>query len=362
MDIWRPLENMGINLDFWKNKKIFITGHSGFKGSWLTLFLKELGCEIFGYSLEPETQPNAFEIFNLNKICKSIFDDTRNIDVLKKTINDFHPDIVIHLASKPLVRYSYQYPIETYSTNVMGLMNLLESCRNLKNKCSILNVTSDKCYFNNQTKSTFKESDSLGGNDIYSSSKACAEILSHSYQHSFFKNSPIQLYTARAGNVIGGGDWSDNRIITDIIKFLYMNKNELVIRYPNSVRPWQHVLDAIFGYLLIIQKSWEDKITPGESFNLGPMEDKEINVKELIEIYSSKIERDINYSLINSPSMHEDNKIILNSEKAVSVLQWAPKFSITNSIEQTANWYNLYYKKENIIFYSTNLIKRYIDE
>ena len=356
------MEVMGLNLNFWKNKRVFITGHTGFKGSWLSLFLNELGCEIYGYALRPETEPNAYSIFGLSSKLESVFGDTRDLESLQKSIYNFKPDIIFHLASKPLVRFSYNFPIETYSTNVMGLMNLLETCKNLKNKCMILNVTSDKCYLNNQDKTTFEETDPLGGNDIYSSSKACAEILSHAYQHSFFANSMIGSFTARAGNVIGGGDWSKDRIITDLVNNIYGDKKELTIRYPYSVRPWQHVLDALYGYLLLIEKGWDHTIEHGSAFNFGPSQDREVNVLELLKIFSSKINSSMNYKFLETNELHEDNKIILNSQKAMSVLKWKPKYNVIQSIEETSIWYEKYYNDIDIVDYSKKLIHRYLDE
>ena len=243
---------MEINKSFWKNKKVFITGHTGFKGSWLSIWLLEMGAEIYGYSLSTRTNPNLYDILELNKKMTSFSGDIRDYKKLKKVISRISPDILIHMAAQPLVRDSYNDPVYTYETNVLGTVNVLDVARHVNSIASILVVTSDKCYENIEKNYSYKESDNLGGYDPYSSSKGCAELVASAYYKSFFHQKAIGLATVRAGNVIGGGDWSKDRIIPDAIR-AFSNDNDLIIRNPKAIRPWQFVLDPLFGYLLLIE-------------------------------------------------------------------------------------------------------------
>lgn len=350
-----PMENMDLN--FWRNKKVFITGHTGFKGSWACLIFQKLGCEVQGYSLKPDTKYNAYDIFKINEFIKSELKDIRDFDSIKSSIINFKPDIIFHFAAKPLVRYSYSNPIDTYTTNVIGLMNLLEASKNLKNECFILNVTSDKCYFNdNNNQKSFSENDKLGGNDIYSSSKACSEILSHSFQFSFFKNTNIGMATARAGNIIGGGDWSQDRIVTDIVNSIYIKKDRLKVRYPKSVRPWQHVLDPLRGYFMLVENLYKKPSLHGSSFNFGPDPSKKINVQDFLKIYNKYLNHKLKFSIDSSETFHEDNEISLNTDKANKLLNWRPLLSQEESIQQTAIWYENYYNNTDILEFSKKLI------
>ena len=248
-----------INPNFWKNKKVLITGHTGFKGSWLSIWLKLMGANLTGYSLLPTTKLSLFEVAKVKVGMKSVIGDIRDIKSLSKLINKIKPEIIIHLAAQPLVRYSYKKPIETYETNIMGTINLLEACKKVKSVKVFLNVTSDKCYENKKIKNKkYLETDPMGGDDPYSSSKACSELVSKAYRSSFFKNNDIALATARAGNIIGGGDWSLDRLVPDIFRSMNNRKN-ILIRNPKSIRPWQHVLEALSGYIILVQNLYYHK-------------------------------------------------------------------------------------------------------
>ena len=258
--------------NFWKNKRVFLTGHTGFKGSWMSIILSSLGSIVKGYSLNPK---KPFSLYNESRIFEDIesqIDDIRNYSKFKKSIKEFNPDILIHMAAQPLVRYSYHNPIETYSTNIMGTVNLLEIAKELNNLKSLLVITSDKCYENREINYSYKETDPMGGHDPYSSSKGCCELIVSSYQRSFYNgNSNASLASARAGNVIGGGDWSNDRLIPDILKSF--QQNQIVsIRSPKSIRPWQHVIEPLIGYLLLCQKLFEEGNKFSEGWNFGPQE------------------------------------------------------------------------------------------
>lgn len=350
-----------VNKNFWKNKKVLITGHSGFKGSWLTFLLNSLGSKVYGYSLRPNTNPSLYKILKISNLIQNEFGDINNLKKISNIIEKVKPEILIHLAAQPLVRESYKFPYLTYKTNIMGLMNTLLSIKNnITKECSILIVTSDKCYLNEGQKRFFIEKDPLGGNDIYSSSKACAEILSQSFQKSFFESTKINLSTARAGNIIGGGDWSTDRLITDLIRHIYENK-KITIRYPNSVRPWQHVLEPLVGYLRIIEKMSTDKKSLG-SWNLGPLSKKQITVQKIIELSEQYLKKRINYKIENIKNTpHEDKIILLSTNKIRNKLGWKPKLNIFETIKMTFEWYDAYYSKKNIIKFTQNQVDQYLD-
>ncbi|MDA0902621.1 MAG: CDP-glucose 4,6-dehydratase, partial [Proteobacteria bacterium] len=275
--------------EFYKDKKVFVTGHTGFKGSWFSLLLKSLGSDVTGYALDPETtRDSLFRLAKIDGKIKSHIADIRNFNSLKEILEETKPDIIFHLAAQPLVRESYKYPIYNYETNVMGTVNLLEAAKDLKSLKALVNVTTDKCYENKEWQWPYRENDPLGGYDPYSASKACSEIVTNSYRKSFFEVKNIGLASARAGNVIGGGDFSKDRIIPDIVESIKNNQN-VTLRNPNAVRPWQHVLDVLYGYLLLGQKLYENPKEFSESFNFSPIENKEVNVEEVVNSFISAI-------------------------------------------------------------------------
>ena len=326
-----------MDYSIYKNKKVFITGHTGFKGSWLSLWLTELGAEICGYSLEPNTTPSMFESLDLkNKISKSVIGDILDKEHLEKSLLGFKPDIIFHLAAQPLVRRSYSEPIITYQTNVIGTLNLLESARKCPSVNALINITTDKCYENIETKKGYKETDSLGGYDMYSSSKACSEILSSSYKRSFLSEEGYCLATARAGNVIGGGDWAEDRLIPDCVRSINLGQ-KIELRNPDSVRPWQHVLEPISGYLLLGKKLLTDGRKYAESFNFGPDENSIIKVSDVASKfvkYYGKGEIIINKKY----NLHEANLLLLNTEKAKNIIGWKPLYDNDKAIKLTAEW------------------------
>ncbi len=344
-------------LDFYKNKKILITGSSGFVGSWLTLTLNEIGATLYGISLEPNTSPSLFKLLKLeNKINQKYIDicDIKNLD---KAIKDISPDIVFHLAAQPLVRESYSKIIETFNTNVMGTLNILESCKKLDTKINVVCITTDKCYENDEYGERFKESDPLGGKDPYSASKACTEIVTKSHALSFKK---LKLCTARAGNIIGGGDWAKDRIITDVVESI-KKKEDIVIRSPKAIRPWQHVIDVVNGYLKLGIYN-EDKEELFNSFNFGPLEQNEINVETLTKKFL------LNYKSNNSKIVLDNNQTFpesqilrLDSSKSKNILDWEPLMNIDITVKETALWYEAFYSDKDIYEFTLDQIKSYLN-
>lgn len=322
-----------IDLEFYKNKNVLITGHTGFKGSWLCKILSDAGANVTGYSLEPPTSPSLFEIANIEKNINHIIGDIRDLTNLNKAFEIAKPEIVFHLAAQPIVRTSYEEPVYTYETNVIGTVNVLECIRKTDTVKSFVNVTTDKVYQNNEWEYGYRENDILNGFDPYSNSKSCSELVTSSYQRSFFANRDIAISTARAGNVIGGGDFSKNRIIPDCIRAA-MNKEEIIIRNPNSVRPYQHVLEPLFAYLLIAQKQYENK-KYSENYNIGPDSKDCITTGELATIFCNYWGNGLSWKYINNNGPHEANFLKLDCSKIKSKLNWKPKWNIEKAIEKT---------------------------
>lgn len=324
---------------FWKNKKVLILGHTGFKGSWLTILLHHLGAKVYGYSLKPEKNNFIFKKLRLNNLLKiNCFGDI-NSDKLKIFIKNIKPELVINLAAQPLVRKSYIKPIETYKTNLIGSIKILYACRNISSIKSILMITTDKVYKNKGKNLPYKETDELGGFDPYSSSKAASEIAINSFQESYFsKKNQAFIATARAGNIIGGGDWSADRLLPDIIKSYY-NKKELIIRFPNAIRPWQHVLEPLYGYLILCENLYKKKPNTIGSWNFGPDNKKILTVRELIK--EINLYKDLKIKLaIDKKNVFYENKILkLNNSKAKNKLNWRPILSSKEMISLTIDWY-----------------------
>ena len=333
----------------YKNKKILITGHTGFKGSWLTLWLSKLGAKVYGISLNVPTKPSNFEVLNLKKRCNTNKININNLIPLKKKILKIKPDFIFHLAAQSLVKMSYENPINTFKSNSIGTLNLLESLRYLKKKCIVVLVTSDKSYKNLELKRGYKENDILGGYDPYSASKASAEIIIQSYIHSYFKkNNKIRIGIARAGNVIGGGDWSPNRLIPDCIKSWSKNK-KVNIRSPLSTRPWQHVLEAIGAYLILSANLKKNKKLHGEVFNFGPSNLINKNVIQLV-IKMSQFWDKVSYRIREKRVFHEANLLKLNCKKAFKILNWKSVLSFNETTKMTTEWYREHYMKKKDIF------------
>jgi CDP-glucose 4,6-dehydratase len=344
-----------INPIFWKNKKVFLTGCTGFKGSWLSLILLNLGAQVKGYSLPPNSQPSLFGVCKLTEQGFWINDDIRNKVALEQALLDFEPEIVIHLAAQALVFQSYRDPIETYETNVMGTANLLEACRKIDSLKAVLNVTSDKCYENKEWPWGYRENDPLGGYDPYSSSKACAELVTKAFAQSFFNpqnytKHGVAVATARAGNVIGGGDWSENRLIADAAR-AFLAKKELKIRRPHSTRPWQHVLEPLRGYLMLCEQMYTQGLKfTNSAFNFGPYETSVCSVKEAISFFSQAWGEQSTFTIHDPGNLpHEAGLLKLDISKAQKELAWKPKLEIQQTMQITADWYKQFYSNSSQI-------------
>lgn len=336
------MENM-VASHFWQNKKVLITGHTGFKGSWLALWLQELKAQVSGYALAPATHPNLFTLANVAEGMQSTIADIRDFESVKAAIKNYQPEIIIHMAAQPLVRYSYQNPIETYATNVMGTVNLLEAARQMGGVKTIVNVTTDKCYENKEWQWAYRENERLGGYDPYSNSKACSELVTSAYRNSYFNTETygkqgVALASARAGNVIGGGDWSADRLIPDIIRSL-IAKKPVVIRNPHAIRPWQHVLEPLSGYLLLAEKLCQEPSRFAESWNFGPNEEDAKPVHWIADHVTQLLGNDTRWIVDQTPQPHEATYLKLDCAKAKSLLSWQPRWSIATGLTETVNWY-----------------------
>ncbi len=342
------LSNKNPNDTFWHKKNVLITGHTGFKGCWLTYWLLRMGANVSGISLEPVTEPNMFHQLNLLKKINHNIIDIRNQELLESKIREIQPEIIFHMAAQPLVIESYLKPIKTWETNVMGTFYLLNSLKKISNKCVCICITTDKVYKNNETGKYFKEEDPLGGYDPYSSSKAAAEIAIESFRSSFCGNSNHQknnifIASVRAGNVVGGGDWSENRIIPDIIKSIVSNKT-ITIRNPNATRPWQHVLEPLSGYLKLAEEIFINNNELTTSFNFGPQKESNKKVIDLIKIADTFWP--ISWKIVNnidSNKFHEASFLGLEINKVKEKIGWEPRWDFIKTVEKTFEWYKDYY-------------------
>lgn len=338
-------------IEDFKGKRVFVTGHTGFKGSWLVRLLNHLGAEVCGYSLAPQTEPNHFDIIQFN--AKSTIGDIIHSENLHKSLNDFQPEIVFHLAAQALVRKSYTNPKNTYETNVIGTLNILEAVRFCSSVKAVVLVTTDKVYENKEWEFPYRENDELGGHDLYSSSKACCEILVKSYRNSFLNRNDykskhnVLIASARAGNVIGGADWSEYRLIPDIVRATTVGQKTF-IRNPLSIRPWQHVLDCLNGYLLLALGLLEGKIEFSEAWNFSPNSSESKTVEDIVN-HSKLLWPEINIEFGDSTgSYHEAGRLKLDNSKASAKLNWKPKWNTEMAIERTINWYRDFYQKGQI--------------
>ncbi|MBI9033216.1 MAG: CDP-glucose 4,6-dehydratase [Bacteroidales bacterium] len=350
-----------------KNKKILITGNTGFKGSWLSAWLIGLGADVYGISKDIPTSPSMFEELSLVEKITHYFEDIRNYQTVKDIIYEVKPDFLFHMAAQPIVVTSYLEPLDTITTNVIGTANILEALREVNNQCTAVIITSDKCYDNVEWVWGYKETDMLGGKDIYSGSKAAAEVIFKSYYHSFFKNtkkSNVRAVTVRAGNVIGGGDWADYRIVPDCIK-AWIEGRSVEIRSPKATRPWQHVLEPISGYLTVAQALYKDIQLNGESFNFGPHAEYSKTVKDLLDDLSAFWDLNQEPSFLSSETseFHEAGLLKLNCDKSLFYLKWIPNLNYEKLIEFTSTWYHTFYKVENANMFDFTLaqIKEYED-
>jgi CDP-glucose 4,6-dehydratase len=344
-----------MNINFWRNKRVLITGHTGFKGSWLALLLQSMAAEVVGIALEPPTQPNLFSIANVSQQMTSIIGNINDLELLKSLQNLYQPEIVFHLAAQPLVRYSYHNPIETYTTNVMGTVNVLESIRQAGTKVkAVVIVTSDKCYENKEWCWPYREQDPLGGYDPYSNSKACAELVSAAYRNSY----SMDIATVRAGNVIGGGDWAQDRLVPDIIRSIEKTA-EIIIRYPQALRPWQHVLEPLQGYLQLAEKMYHQPAQYGEAWNFGPSEADVRSVQWLVEKIIQIWNTSITWKTTAEQQLHEAGYLKLDSSKAKTRLAWQPRWEINKALRETVQWYKAYQSGANMREITLSQIKQY---
>ena len=341
----------------YKGKRVLVTGHTGFKGGWLVLWLKHLGAEVCGYALEPNTDPNLFTAAKVSENIKSVIGDILDENTLNKTFEDFKPEIVFHLAAQPLVRLSYSEPIKTYETNVIGTLKVLEAARKMSSVKAFVNITTDKCYENKEVTRPYKEDDPFGGYDMYSSSKGCAEILSSSYRRSFLQDSGYALATVRAGNVIGGGDWALDRLVPDCIRAIESNQI-IEIRKPHATRPWQHVLEPLSGYLLLGHLLLTEGKKYAEGFNFGPDNKSILTVEEVAkQVIKSYGKGEI--KVHKKDNLHEANLLTLDITKAREVLHWIPSLTVEQAIEKTVAWYKNFYEVKNMEDFSLSQIKEY---
>jgi len=340
-----PLENMEIG-SFYKNKTVLVTGHSGFKGSWLLSILEYFGANCIGYSLLPNSNPSHFELLNTKG--KSYFSDLNDYVSVQAALNETQPEIVFHLAAQPLVRESYRDPIYTYQTNVMGTLALLQAVRNCSSVKALIIITTDKVYENKEWDYPYRENDQLGGYDMYSSSKACAEILVNSFKRSFLNEDSILVATARAGNVIGGGDWSSDRLIPDIVKAT-ANRESVVIRNPDSVRPWQHILDCLYGYLLLGQKLLQGEGQFAKAWNFSPYNSEACSVRQVTNLaVQSWSEVKVEFGK-PADLFHEAKTLKLDNSQSVATLGWRPIWNTEKSVQKTIEWYKEFYSTGKLL-------------
>jgi CDP-glucose 4,6-dehydratase len=341
-----------MNPKFWKNKVVLITGHTGFKGSWLSLWLQHLGAKVIGYALSPPTTPSLFEKANIASGMISVTGDIRDLQHVKQVFNQYHPEIVFHLAAQPLVRYSYQEPIETYETNVMGTLNILEGIRSIKTVRSVIMVTTDKCYENKEWDWAYRENEPMGGYDPYSSSKGCAELLIASYRNSYFPQEKFNIHktaiaSVRAGNVIGGGDWAEDRLLPDIIRAF--QHNQLVnIRYPDAIRPWQHVLEPLYGYMMLAEKLYHGGVDYAQAWNFGPLEQDVKPVQWIVKKMTLLWEGGADWETKNDDTLHEANYLKLDCSKAHQQLKWWPKWDLETALEKIVEWHKTEHENKSI--------------
>ncbi len=337
---------MAVNQSFWQGKRVLLTGHTGFKGSWLSLWLQSMGAQVVGYALAAPTQPSLFDVANVGQDMTSIVGDIRDLNHLQTVFAEHQPEVVIHMAAQALVRYSYIVPVETYSTNVMGTVHLLEAVRNTPSVKAVVNVTSDKCYENREWAWGYRENEAMGGYDPYSNSKGCAELITSAYRNSYFhpdkySQHGVAIASGRAGNVIGGGDWAADRLIPDMMRAITQGQ-PVSIRNAHSIRPWQHVLEPLSGYLLLAQKLYEQGPSFAEGWNFGPNDDDAKPVEWILNHLTKIWGEGASWQLDGGEHPHEAHYLKLDCSKAKSRLHWQPRWTLTDAIEKICIWHKAY--------------------
>ena len=347
---------------FWAGRRVLVTGHTGFKGGWLCLWLQRLGAEVIGYALEPPTQPNLFESARVGEGMRSILGDVRDFDALWTTVREYRPEIIFHMAAQPLVMPAYRQPLETYAINVLGTVHLLEAVRRTAGVRAVVIVTSDKCYENREWSKGYREDEPMGGYDPYSSSKGCAELVTSAYRRSFFaptsNQSGVALASARAGNVIGGGDWAEDRLIPDVIRSFRAGQ-PVTLRCPDAVRPWQHVLEPLSGYLTLAERLWKDGPAFAEGWNFGPHDDDAWPVRRLVEQLTILWGDGARWHRDDTPHPHEARYLKLNCAKAATKLGWWSRWSLDRALTETVAWYRAAQNGEDMRQFTLNQIARY---
>ncbi len=326
-----------VNPAFWKGKRVFLTGHTGFKGSWLSLWLQSLGAQLTGFALAPNTQPALFDAADVTLGMRSFIGDVRDLTALTAAMREARPDIIIHMAAQPLVRYSYEAPVETYATNVMGTVHVLEAARQVGTAKALVNVTTDKCYENREWVWGYREDEPMGGHDPYSNSKGCSELVTSAYRRSYFANGPLSVATARAGNVIGGGDWAQDRLVPDILR-AFEHGQPVTVRNPQATRPWQHVLEPLSGYLVLAEALYEQGKAVAEGWNFGPREEDAKPVAWIVEALVAAWGEGASWVLDAGNNPHEANYLKLDISKVGARLGWQPRWSLHTALEKITNW------------------------
>ena len=352
-----------MNATFWRGKRVLMTGHTGFKGSWLSLWLQSMGAQVVGYALAPPTTPSLFDVAEVGKAMASIIGDIRDLEKLRAVFTEHKPEIVIHMAAQPLVRYSYIEPVETYSTNVMGTVNLLEAVRSTPSVKAVVNITSDKCYENREWVWGYRETEAMGGYDPYSSSKGCAELVASAYRNSYFHPDKYQQHgvaiaSARAGNVIGGGDWAGDRLIPDILRAI-MQGTPVNIRSPHAIRPWQHVLEPLAGYLQLAQKLYIDGTAFAEGWNFGPNDEDAKPVQWIVENLTAAWGEGASWKLDGGVHPHEAHYLKLDCSKAKIQLGWQPKWHLDTTLDAIVEWHRAHRDGKDMRTLSLRQIQHY---
>ena len=364
MERWRSaVEEMVVNRHFWNDKRVLITGHTGFKGSWLCLWLQSLGVNVSGYSLPPPTNPSHFDISRVGDEMQSHIGDVRNLESLKQIVSRTRPEIVFHLAAQPLVRYSYTNPVETYATNVLGTVHLFEAVRAVSGVHAVIVVTSDKCYDNREWVWGYREDDPIGGYDPYSSSKGCAELVTAAYRSAFFGTPKddergVAVASVRAGNVIGGGDWAEDRLIPDVIR-AFTSHRPVEIRNPNAIRPWQHVLEPLSGYLRLAERLCESGSAWAEAWNFGPGEDDTKTVEWVVRRATEIWGGDASWRADPGSHPHEARSLRLDTSKARSRMKWKPRWNLDHALQATFEWYLAHERDDDMHAYTISQIQKY---